>query len=266
MNQELDTATLLKLRRATRATSQWLESRLRGFLATLSPLMQPRQVFGQYLRGSGKQSVKGEAEAFAEVRDQFLALAESSFSMRKQLESPFELANTTLDIVPAEYVFTAESGQQQKAITITQPLRWVLCYSGFTPRRLQELMNNPKTVVASELPECVLHFLVLHTTLAHRPGVQQILEALRFPLRTDTVEEFGALPVTYVECPLSSHRPADEVMIESTELSGNAVFEELLAVEELATLQDPLRRQLTAIVKQHGESLLPSDGGERPAD
>jgi hypothetical protein len=226
----------------------------------MSPLIQPRHVFGQYLRGSGKQSVKGEAEAFAELRKLFAGLAESSFSMRKELDSPFELANTTLDLVPAEYVYNAATEQQQKSIAVTQPLRWVLCYSGFTPRRLKQLMNNPKTVVASELPECVLHFLVLHLTLAHRPGVQQILEALRFPLQTGTLPEFGALPVTYVECPISSHRPSDAVMIESTELSGNSVFEELLAVEEIAALEDPLRRQLTSIVSEHGESLMRPSG------
>jgi hypothetical protein len=117
-------------------------------------------------------------------------------------------------------------------------------------------MHNPKTVVANELPECVLHFLVVHFTLAHRPGVRQILEALRFPLRTGTVEEFGALPLTYIECPISSHRPADAVMTESTELSGNAVFEELIAVEQIAALEDPLRTQLTAIVKEHGGDLI----------
>lgn len=256
MNPQLDTATLLKLRRATRATSQWLEARLRGFLATMSPLIQPRHVFGQYLRGAGKQSVKGEAEAFAELRDQFVALAESSFSMRKQLDSPFELANTTLDVVPAEYVHHAASEKLQKEITVTQPLRWVLCYSGFTPRRLKQLMNNPKTVVASELPECVLHFLALHVTLAHRGGVQEMLEALQFPLRTGAIEEFGALPVTYIECPISSHRPSDAVMIESTELSGNAVFEELLAVEQIVAMEDPLRSKLTEIVNEHGEGLI----------
>jgi hypothetical protein len=44
----------------------------------------------------------------------------------------------------------------------------------------------------------------------------------------------------------------DEVLIESTEISGGRTFEEVLDVSGVAALTDPLRDRLTETLRKHG--------------
>jgi hypothetical protein len=150
----------------------------------------------------------------------------------------------------------AKSDQESRDIVITPPLKWVLSYAGFGPRRLKELIAQQKTAVGNELQLCVLHYLVMHVTLACRPDVVRIFEALRCPITTDYVAEFGKLPITYVQCAVPTLRPADEIMIQSAEISGTPAFEEVVSVEGILNLQDPLKQRLMKLIQEHGGQLL----------
>ena len=55
-------------------------------------------------------------------------------------------------------------------------------------------------------------------------------------------------------------RPPDEVLIESTEVSGMNAFEEIVQLEDVEKLRDPLKEQLLAITKGH-ESEPPALAG-----
>jgi hypothetical protein len=108
-----------------------------------------------------------------------------------------------------------------------------------------------------ELRECVLHSLAVHLVTAKQTGVAGILESLHFPLSTARLPEFGELPLTYIASTISTSRPDDAVIIESTEISGKDLFEEVVNVQDIVKMQDPLRERLIALVKSHGEDLLP---------
>ena len=60
------------------------------------------------------------------------------------------------------------------------------------------------------------------------------------------------MPITYVSAAVNTVRPPDEVIIESTEISGMAVFEEVLNPDDVTALRDPLREKLMDLAKQHG--------------
>ena len=100
------------------------------------------------------------------------------------------------------------------------------------------------------------HFPVMHVTLAKRPAVARLLEAIRFPIVTGQCEEFGELPITYLESPVPTLRPSDEIIIQSTELSGNATFEEVLDMDGILKLQDSLKEQLLDLIREHGAQSL----------
>ncbi len=256
MSQSLDTSKLILLRKITRAISDLLGKELKLHLSTLSPLMQPRDVFGQHL-GSVKQTIKGEADAFEEVRTIYQSLAKNGpFSLPKELDQPLDIVNTSPEITPADYPHQARTDQDGKTVTVTSPLKWVLSYSGFGPKRLRELVANKDSATGNQLQQCVIHFLVMHVTLARRPGLKAIFEALRFPVLTGIVEEFGELPITYLECQIETLRPDDEIIIESTEISGTPAFEEVVPLEAIENLQDPLEERLLEIVKNYDAGLL----------
>jgi len=51
-------------------------------------------------------------------------------------------------------------------------------------------------------------------------------------------------------------RPADEIIVQSTELSGSPAFEEIVNLEDVVGLSDPLREALTEAVSSPDPSLL----------
>jgi len=239
---------MLALRKLTRAVADHLTQQLRSHLATLAPLINPRNVFGLHLRSTTKQSVKGEAEAFEQLKRLYLPLAGSApFNLRKDLESPLDIVNILPEIVPVEYAYEIQDAGQNKTITITSPLKWVLTFSGNGPKRLKELLAQQKSIVGSDLQQCVLNYLVMHVTLQSRPGVTKLLEALRFPITAGKMEEFGDLPVTYIECPVTTGRPSNEVIIQSTEISGTPAFEEVVSPDVVTGIRDPFKEQLLAL-------------------
>jgi hypothetical protein len=245
MSQPKSISQLLTLRKLTRAVADHLSQQLRSHLATLAPLINPRNVFGVHLRSTTKQAIKGENEAFEQLQGLYLPLAGSApFNLRKDLESPLDITNILPEVVPVDYAYEIQDGGQNKTITITSPLKWVLTFSGSGPKRLRDLLAQQKTIVGSDLQQCVLNYLVMHVTLMNRPGVAKLLEALRFPVTTGKMEEFGDLPVTYIECPVTTLRPTNEVILQSTEISGTPAFEEVVDVPGIADMPDPLREKL----------------------
>jgi hypothetical protein len=122
----------------------------------------------------------------------------------------------------------------------------VLNYAGFGPGKLRQLLSN-RDRKQEDLHQFALHHAVLHLVVSRQPGIGRLLEALRFPLSSGRIAEFGELPVTFVSSCISTVLPPDEVIVESTEISGQNVFEEVVDVEALRRLGDPLREKLLGI-------------------
>ena len=258
MSQPIDTERLLALRKVTRVISELLETELGDHLRTLSPLVQPRKVFGRHLAGGPKQAVRGESEAFEELRSLYRGLAETKpFQLPMDIESPLEIVQASLEITPAEVAYTANIEQETRSVTLIPPLKWVLSFSGFGPQRLERLIRAQKKATGDELQQCVLHYLVMQVTLSRLPGLLRILEGLRFPIISGETEQFGKLPITFIECAVPTMRPPDEIIIQSTEISGTPTFEEVVDVDRIVSLQDPLQSRLLDLVRQHAAELLP---------
>jgi len=100
-----------------------------------------------------------------------------------------------------------------------------------------------------------LHYLVLHVVINRQPGLKKLFEALHFPLSSGKLPELGGLPIAFLSGPISTIRPPDNVIIESTDLSGADAFEEVINVEDIAKLRNPFKDQLEELVKTHGQTL-----------
>jgi hypothetical protein len=93
---------------------------------------------------------------------------------------------------------------------------------------------------------------MMYTVVSKQPGLGHTLEALRFPIAFERSEEFGSLPLTYIVPPISTIRLPDEVIIQSTEISGMDAVEEVVNVSDIGKLSDPLKDKLTGLLKAHG--------------
>jgi hypothetical protein len=256
MAEEFNTQRLLTLRKLTRAMADLLRGQAKDYLTTLSPLFRPRAILGGYTESNPKETVPGAEKAFKELQALHERVAASRpFSLPKELNTPIELTSSSLEMAPFEYSHSAQAeGGAAKSVAIMAPLRWVLCYAGFTPRRFKELLaeRNRNNL---QVQEFLLHFLVLDIVISRQPGLKKLFEALHFPLSTGKLPEFGELPIAFLSCPISTVRPPDNVIIESTELSGSDAFEEVISLEDIAKLRNPFKDQLEELVKAHGQAL-----------
>jgi hypothetical protein len=254
MAEEFTTQRVLALRKLTRAMADLLRGQAKDYLTTIGPLFRPRSILGGYTESNPRETVPGAEKAFKELKALHEAVAATKpFGLPKELNPPIDLTSSSLEVTPFEYSHSAQ-GSIAKTVSVTGPLRWVLSYTGFTPRRFKELLAE-RNRNDQQVQEFLLHYLVLHVMITRQSGLKKLFEALHFPLSTGKLPELGELPITFLSGPVSTVRPPDNVIIESTELSGADAFEEVINLEDIAKLRNPFKDQLEGLVKSHGQTL-----------
>jgi hypothetical protein len=256
MNGRDSIQSLLVLRKLTRAITEAVRAQMADYLATLTPLMRPTAVLGEYVQGGQKETTRKADKAFKDLETLYQTVATAKpFNLPRELNPPLNVLSTGLEITATDYPHSTTSGSDTRTIMVRRPLTWTLTYTGFAPQRLQELLNT-KLRSHEEVTRFVLSYLALHVVLTNQAGVLKILEALHFPITTVKVPEFGDLPVTRINAALSTSRPSDAVVIESAELTGMNAFEEIVNVEEISQMRHPLRETLLEIARQHVPELV----------
>ncbi|MBL8473005.1 MAG: hypothetical protein KF778_07305 [Rhodocyclaceae bacterium] len=253
MNQDFDISKLLQLRTLTSALADFFARQVRDYLASLTPLLQPRILLGEHVRYE-KSAVKGQDTALQELSKLFASVAKSrELNLQSELKAPLDIFGATLEITPASYSYTPQGAA--KPITITTPLCWILSYKDMGPARMRELIANHARSGDAELHPAVVHYLVLYMLANRRPGAAPLMDALRFPLSIQPAPEFGGLPLVRVTAPVGTIRPPDLVIHYSTQISGTTQFEEVINLPDIAKLADPLKEQLVVLVREQGGEL-----------
>jgi len=251
MEESYSTQRLLELRKCTRAIADLLRTQMREYLSTLAPLFRPRNVLGNYAEGGAYEASRTGEKAFKDLQELYQTIAQSKlYRLPSEFKTPLEVINTQLEMTPVEYTHIANSNNENKTVIVTSPLKWALTFGGFGPGRFREILASGNRA-SDDLQQFVLHYLMMHSVVTKQAGVCKILEALHFPLNIEYSREFGDLPLTYVSASISTVRPPDGVLIESTEVSGMNAFEEIVQLEDVEKLHDPLKEQLLAITKGH---------------
>jgi hypothetical protein len=266
MDERYSTKRLLVLRKLTRAIADLLRGQLTEYLATLSYLFRPRTLLGEFVQSGTKETVPGAEKAFKDLQRLYEAVAvPKPFYLPEELTPPVEIVSPAVDLSPVEYGYLAKAGGQSKRVAITSPLRWVLHYAGYSPRRLWDVMADAKRTV-EQVQEVVIHGLVMNLMVTRQPGLVKILEGLHFSLQPVRREDlYYGLPLPSLGCAVTTVRPPDEVILESTELSGMGAFEEVVNPEEIDRMRDPFKERLLELVKSHGIDLPPREPEPPPA-
>jgi hypothetical protein len=255
MDDRYSTQKLLELRKLTRAIADLMRSQLKEYLATLSLLFRPGIVLGEHVSGGVRGAVKSVESNYQELKGLYENIAASRlYSLSREIPVPLEIMSTTPEIVPMDYTYVTKGDPEGKTITISSPLKWVLCYASFPPSRLRELLGV-RSRTSNELTSYVVHYLALHTVLSKLPGLSDLLSALHFRVVTEQTPDLGPLPLTCICSAISTERPPDEVIIESTEISGMDLFEEIVTLEDLKAWPDPLKDRLLELVQKQGVAL-----------
>jgi hypothetical protein len=245
------TQSLLTLRKLTRAITDALRAEMTAHLATLTPLLRPTVVLGDYIQGGPKELTRKAEKSFKQLQGLYESVATAKpYNLTREMPSPINLQGEGLEITPFDYTHVASADGATRNILVRAPLTWTLTYSGYGPSRLQELLNT-KMRSSEDVLKFVISYLVLHVVLTNQNGVTQILDALHFPVSTMKVPEFGELPITRIGPTVTTTRPADAVIIESAELTGMDAFEEVVHVDDLTRVKEPFKDRLLDIAQQH---------------
>jgi len=246
MAEDYSTHRRLALRKSTRAVADLLRNQMKDYLSTLAPLFRPRNVLGNYAEGSEYGVSSTGEKAFKELQELYQKIARSkAYQLPTEFRTPLELINSQLEMTPVEYTHIAVGN---KSIVVNSPLKWSLTFRGFGPVRLRELLGE-NLRSTDQLQQFVLHYLMMHSVVTKQPGLCRVMESLHFPLSTEHSLEFGDLPLTYVSSSISTVRPPDEVLVESSEVSGMDAFEELVNLDDIAKLREPLKEQLLEVTR-----------------
>jgi len=200
-----------------------------------------------------KEAIKGADAAFRDLERLYESIAKKRpFDLGLPLKPPLPINTSALEIFPVDYPHMAKSSRESKRVMVTAPLNWIVVYAGFSPKRLRAILADQNRS-RDELQRVLIHYLLLHIVLDRKPGLRALLDSLHFPVRTDSPAEFGELPVTVIASAVKTERPADDVILESTDLSGVSVFEEVVRVTNVAAMADPRKERLLEVVKRETE-------------
>ena len=250
MEDLFDISKLLKLRKVTTTISSYLEQELKSHIITLTPLFHPVPIFGEYINGA-KQTVKGSDTTFNELRAAYNNLRQSKVFSNKldELKSPLDVYGTVLELTPYQYFYKITNNGVDKTIRIKSPLKWVLGFKNQGINQLRELLADQARPRTSDIQICVLHHLVLHSIYSKRQNVTKLLELLHYPVISEPSAEFGNLPLIYISSSVTTTLPPDDLILQSTELSGIPVFEEIINLEDINKITDTFKEKLLELSK-----------------
>ena len=187
MNGRDSVQSLLVLRKLTRAITDVVRVQMTEYLKTLTPLLRPKAVLGDYVQGGLKepsrkigQGVRGSAGALRDGRGGQAVQPAARADAAVELHQPHSRDHSAR-LLPRGAVGRRHAENQGRC-----PLTWVLTYTDFPPTRLQELLDA-KARSVEELQRFVLNYLVMHLATTSDPGLMRVFEALHFPLTTSRV-------------------------------------------------------------------------------
>jgi hypothetical protein len=246
--KSLDNQEFLKLRSATEKISAELLKRVKRHLNILRPLFVPRKLLGTYVRSGTMEEVPGSDKAFAELQERFASVAQKPFGLPSKLKTPLAPIPNQLEAAPFQYSLHSE-GSPDKAITITTSAKWLISFhSDCSLGRLKAMLAGEEPKQPEDMKQAVIHHLLPVIFLHRFNDVAGLLEDLRYVVRTEEIAELGGLPVVTLEAPLKTFLPPDDFIQQITQLSGIPAFQEIIDLEAINSLTDPLKESIKALV------------------
>ncbi len=248
--KDLDSQEFLKLRQATEKIGGVLEKRLKRHLTVLRPLFMPRKLFGTYIKSSAMQEVPGADKAFAGLQEKYAAVCVKPFDLPRKLQPPLPPISNQLEGNPLQYTLQS-GGPGDKGTWVTSPTKWVLSYRGECPlSRLRLMLSGKETSQPDDMKQALIDHLAIVVFLKHFPALTQLLQDLRYEVEIRKMTDLGGLPVVVLKAPIDTFLPTDDFIDQVTQLSGVPAFQEIIDLEAVHNMPDPLKEALTTTLDQ----------------
>jgi hypothetical protein len=252
MSLDLEPAKLLSLHGLTKDVAQACLRHLKTQIEAMAPLFRPRRVLGDYIDSTGKEPVPGADRNLADLQELYARVAIKPFDLRPELRTPLESVSTQFQFNEWEYTHAAETDGSWHSIRVTAPLTWVISYStSYSLSTLRGVVAGSGQRDAEAVRAFVLRACLMHELFSKIPAITSLFEGLRYRVEVRRSPQLGDLPLVTVSAPFRTFRPGDQLVAMAAGLAGGASFAEVLDVESVRNLADPLRDETVELVNRH---------------
>jgi len=225
------------LRDFTRKFSEDIQTRLSGHIQIAYSQFRPAGVLGSYVKA--KENPKNAAADFAQFKTFFKEIAVSAaLSLDPNLPEALDINPARPVLSPFLYRHSISTPAGAKHLTVMAPLRFVIAFPDYPFTDLRSMVSSRQT--KDKFWDFVLHYALLNYVVMKNKPLLQLFEDLRFPIRSERFDEFGALPITTIVAPAGTVRAPDALLAQVCKFSGTDTAEELIDVDAWNRLRDPL--------------------------
>ncbi|HEY2012910.1 MAG TPA: hypothetical protein VGH38_05380 [Bryobacteraceae bacterium] len=246
----MDHDELLGFRETTERISGFLHKRLKEHLAALSPLLAPGRVFGKH--AGGRESAPRADEALAELSEKYKQACGTLIFLKPELdEETLSGIVPTVQIHPYEYSLEVQGTKAARSVSMTSPVRWVLTYATeYSLSQMRHVLSGAGERRPQPVKQFVVNALALQVFLARSPGVSHLLRDLRYDIGVQSLPGMEGLPLSVFSVPVPSFRPPDDLLLTAIRLSGIPAFIELIDIDALNRVRDPLQAQIETLAEE----------------
>jgi hypothetical protein len=249
--KNLSLEQLATTRKNTQAVADFLEKQLLANLETLRVLLLPERLVGR-LAGT-RTEVAGATKGLAELQTAYKQFAGKPFEFPKEFETDWlSEVGTNLDLHRWEYNQEIETDSGKKAILITSPIRWILTYGPTysLAQAIQAFGRKQDRRGTDQLRQFVVNAMVIQTLLARSAGLRHLFSQLRYDVLTQAHPGLHGLPVIVIQSQVPVFLPPEPVIATATELSGVPAFLELIDIDAVRKMTDPLKEELLTLIPE----------------
>ena len=252
----LNMEQLLQLHSLTKEVAKHCQKQLRTYLDTTAMLFRPRRSLGDAIEGSERESVPHSERNVTELRELYRKVALRPFDLRPELSVPIESISTQIQLQEWEYTHTMKTERGWQNIKVTAPLTWVVSYSSaYSLSILRQVLAGKEERNADSVRAFVLRACLMSVHFAKFPGLVELFNGLRFRVEVRHSPDLGDLPLVTISAPFSTLRPPDQLVVVASGLAGGSSFTEVLNLDSVREIRDPLREEIAAVFKTHGQEL-----------
>ena len=247
-----DTVKLLDLHTLTKSAAQGAQRILKVQVDALAPLFRPRRLLGDVIDGFGNEAVSNTERNWADLQDLYRRAAINPFDLRPELRAPVESIGTQFHFSEWQYIHSIHTSDGWEAIRVNTPLTWILSYaSPYSLSNLRDVVSGSAQRDNEAVRSFVLRACVMHEMFRKYPAITELLAALRYKVEVKTSPQLGELPLVTISAPIRTFRPADELVAMASGLAGGNTFSEVLDLESVRTLSDPVRDDIMGLLQKH---------------
>lgn len=252
----LNVEQLLHLHTLTKDVSKIFQKQLRGYLETISLLFRPRRTLGDAMEGIERDSAPNSERSVTELRELYRRIASRPFDLRPELTLPLESVSTQIQLYEWEYLHQTKTDRGFRSIRVTSPLTWVVAYSStYSLHMLRQVLAGQEERNTESVRAFVLRACVMHLQFSKFPAIAELLTGLRYRVEVRRSPELGDLPLVTISAPFPTVRPPDSLVNVASGLAGGTTFAEVLDVDAVRSLRDPLREEIAEVFHSHGQEL-----------